>query len=104
MLPRQSAKRASTSTWHSYPATGEDLLGRSGGAGREYPILRCGDLVILGCKWEEASGLLQSQLDERLPAFSEALGIVGVLQPARQGQEEDMQASLEAATDLRWRV
>ena len=66
--------------------------------------LRSGDLVILECKWEEGSGLLRSQLDERLTSFSGALGIVGVLYPARRRQEEDIQAGLEPATDLRWWV
>ena len=66
--------------------------------------LRSGDQVILECKWEEARGLLESQLAERLAAFSQALGIVGVLYPARLREEEDTQAALEAANDLRWWV
>ena len=66
--------------------------------------LRGGDLVILECKWEESVSLLESQLDERLAAFPDALGIVGVLYPARLRQEEDTLASLETATDLRWWV
>ena len=66
--------------------------------------LRSGDLVVLECKWEEASSLLESQLDERLSAFPEALGVVGVLYPARLRREEDTLAGLEAANDLRWWV
>ena len=66
--------------------------------------LRSGDLVILECKWDESASLLESQLDERMAAFPDALGVVGVLYPARLRQEEDTQASLEAATDLRWWV
>ena len=66
--------------------------------------LRSGDLVILECKWEESVGPLESQLDERLAAFPEALGLVGILYPARLRQEEDTQAGLEAAADLRWWV
>ena len=66
--------------------------------------LRSGDTVILECKWEESGSLLECQLDGRLAAFPEALGVVGVLYPARLRQEEDTQASLEAATDLRWWV
>ena len=66
--------------------------------------LRSGDLVILECKWEDSSGLLESQLDERLVTFSGALSIVGVLYPIRLQQEDDTQAALEAATDLRWWV
>ncbi len=66
--------------------------------------LRSADLVILECKWEESVGLLENQLDERLAAFPEALGVVGVLYPARLRREEDTQAGLEAATDLQWWV
>ena len=66
--------------------------------------LRSGDLVILECKWEDSSGLLESQLDERLVTFSGALGMVGVLYPVRLQQDDDTQAALEAATDLRWWV
>ena len=66
--------------------------------------LRSGEQVILECKWEEASGLLHSQLDERLAAFSQALGIVGVLYPARLREEEDTQVGLDAANDLKWWV
>ena len=66
--------------------------------------LRSGDLVILECKWEESVSLLESQLDERLVAFPDALGVVGILYPTRLRQEEDTQTSLEAATDLQWWV
>ena len=66
--------------------------------------LRSGDLVILECKWEESSGLLEGQLDGRLSDFPDALGLLGVLYPARLRQEEDTQAALESATDLRWWV
>ena len=66
--------------------------------------LRSGDLVILECKWEESGSLLESQLDERLTAFPDALGVVGVLYPARLRQQEDTQAALESANDLRWWV
>ena len=66
--------------------------------------LRSGDLVILECKWEESSGLLEAQLDGRLFDFPDALGLLGVLYPARLRQEEDTQAALESATDLRWWV
>ena len=66
--------------------------------------LRSGDLVILECKWEDTASLLENQLNERLDAFPEALGMVGVLYPVRLRQEEDTQASLGAATDLQWWV
>ena len=66
--------------------------------------LRSGDLVILECKWEDTASLLGNQLDERLASFPEALGMVGVIYPVRLRQEEDTQAGVEAATDLRWWV
>ena len=66
--------------------------------------LRSGDQVILECKWEDTASLLENQLNERLDAFPDALGMVGVLYPVRLRQEEDTKASLEAATDLQWWV
>ena len=66
--------------------------------------LRSGDLVILECKWEDTASLLEGQLDDRLGSFPEALGMIGVLYPARLRQEDHTQAGLEAATDLRWWV
>ena len=64
--------------------------------------LRSGDLVVLECKWESSAGLLETQLDERLKSFPEALGMVGVLYPDGLRYEDDTHAGLEAATDLRW--
>ena len=64
--------------------------------------LRSGDLIILECKWEGSAGLLESQLDERLNDFPEAVGLMGVLYPARIRDAEDTQAELQAATDLQW--
>ena len=64
--------------------------------------LRSGDLVLLECKWEGNDALLESQLDERLTAFPEALGLIGVLYPDRLRHAENTQAELEAAADLRW--
>ena len=66
--------------------------------------LRSGDLVILECKWEESRSLLETQLDARLPDFSDALGLLGILYPSRLRQEEDTRATLDAADDLRWWV
>ena len=67
--------------------------------------LRSGDLVILECKWEESVGLLESQLDERLAAFPEALGHGGRSLP-RQAPAGGGHASQlwRATTDLRWWV
>ena len=64
--------------------------------------LRSGDLVILECKWDGFANLLDSQLEERLKDFSEALGMVGVLYPDGLRYEENAYAGLEAATDLQW--
>ena len=64
--------------------------------------LRSGDLVILECKWDGSANLLDSQLDERLEDFPEALGMVGVLYPDRLRYEENTSAGLEAAADLQW--
>ena len=64
--------------------------------------LRSGDPVILECKWEGSSNLLENQLEERLEDFPEALGMVGVLYPEVLRHAEDTSAKLEAATDLRW--
>ena len=66
--------------------------------------LRGGDLVLLECKWEGTAGLLDEQIGERLKQFPEALGILGVLYPERLQTEDDTQAALEAADDLRWRL
>ena len=64
--------------------------------------LRSGDLIILECKWEGSLGLLESQLDERLNDFPEAVGMMGVLYPGRLRDAEDTHAELQAATDLQW--
>ena len=61
-------------------------------------------MVLLECKWEGSDALLESQLDERLVAFPEALGLIGVLYPDRLRHAENTQAELEAAADLRWWV
>ena len=64
--------------------------------------LRSGDMVILECKWEGSANLLNSQLDERLRDFPEALGMVGVLYPDGLRHVENTLAELEAATNLQW--
>ena len=66
--------------------------------------LRSGDSVILECKWEESRTLLETQLDDRLSAFPDTLGLLGVLYPAWLRQEEDTRTALDAADDLRWWV
>ena len=64
--------------------------------------LRGGDLVLLECKWEGSDALLESQLEERLAAFPEALGMLGVFYPDRLRHAENTLAELETAADLRW--
>ena len=64
--------------------------------------LRGGDLVLLECKWEGQGALLESQLEERLTAFPEALGMLGVFYPDRLRHAENTLVELEAAADLRW--
>ena len=64
--------------------------------------LRGGELVLLECKWEGQSALLESQLEERLAAFPEALGMLGVFYPDRLRHAENTLAELETAGDLRW--
>ncbi len=64
--------------------------------------LPSGDMIILECKWEGSESLLETQLDERLGEYPEAVGMVGILYPGQLRQEEDTHAALEATTDLRW--
>ena len=75
-----------------------------GGAPDVRVELRTGDLVLLECKWEGSTALLEDQLDERMEAFPEALGMIGVLYPSRLRRADDTRAELEAATDLQWWV
>ena len=64
--------------------------------------LPSGDLIIIECKWEGSAGPLETQLQERLQDFPDALGTIGVLYPDRLRRAENTQAELEAATDLTW--
>ncbi len=64
--------------------------------------LPSGDLIIIECKWEGSTNLLETQLQERLRDFPDALGTIGVLYPDRLRRAENTQAELEAATDLTW--
>ena len=54
--------------------------------------LRSGDMVLLECKWEGLNSFLDNQLEERLAAFPEALGMIGVLYPDRLRHAENTQA------------
>ena len=64
--------------------------------------LKTGDSVLLECKWDDAAGLLESQLDARLSIFPHVLATIGVLYPSRLKQLEDTQVELAAANDLHW--
>ena len=64
--------------------------------------LRTGDSVLLECKWEGSTGLLESQLDDRLDAFPDALGLIGVLYPEHLRHLANVEAALEVADDIRW--
>ena len=66
--------------------------------------LHSGDLLLLECKWEGSAGLLDEQIARRLEQFPEALGILGVVYPDRLQSVDDIQTSLSAADDLRWRL
>ena len=64
--------------------------------------LKTGDSVLLECKWAGSEGELKDQLDERLVAFPESLGLIGVLYPDRMRHMANVEAALETAKDLRW--
>ena len=63
--------------------------------------LKTGDMVLLECKWYDSAAALESQLDERLRQFPNALAVVGVLYPESLKYAEDTQGELETA-NLRW--
>ena len=64
--------------------------------------LKSDDTIILECKWEGSTGLLESQLEERLENFPDAVGMVGILYPERLRYAEDTNASLLSTDDLQW--
>ena len=64
--------------------------------------LRTDDSVLLECKWEGSGNQLENQLDERLSAFPDSLGLIGVLYPERLRQLDNVESALEIAEDLRW--
>ncbi len=66
--------------------------------------LRNNQSVLLECKWDGASSQLEDQLTERLKTFPYALGLIGVLYPARLRHADDLFAEIEAASDLKWWV
>ena len=64
--------------------------------------LKGGDLVLLECKWEGSATALEAQIEERLEAFPEALGVVGILYPERLRYQADTLTELKAAIDIHW--
>lgn len=64
--------------------------------------LRSGDLVLLECKWEGAASDLETQIEDRLEAFPEALGILGVLYPEHLRYQGDTLTALKAAIHVQW--
>ena len=63
--------------------------------------LKTGDLALLECKWDESHAALETQLDERLRQYPNALAVLGVRYPENLKYAEDTQGALETA-DLRW--
>ena len=64
--------------------------------------LRTGDSVLLECKWDGSRSALENQLDERLEAFPEPLGLIGVLYPERLRHSVNVEAALRVADDIQW--
>ena len=66
--------------------------------------LRSGDLLLLECKWAGSTAQLNEQVNRRLEQFPAALGVLGVVYPDRLQSVDDVNGSLNAASDLRWRL
>ena len=64
--------------------------------------IKGGDTIILECKWEGSTSLLESQLEERLENFPEAVGMLGILYPERLRYAEDTNTVLLTTDDLQW--
>ena len=64
--------------------------------------LKTGDAIILECKWEGSSRLLDEQLQERLTQDLESLASIGILYPERLKSTNYLRDALESATDLKW--
>ena len=64
--------------------------------------LKAGDTVLLECKWEDSVGQLESQLDDRLQEFPDALGIIGILYPEGLKYLDDTHEGLAHADDIEW--
>ena len=58
--------------------------------------------IILECKYEGSTSLLESQLATRLASFPDAVGVVGMVYPSWMREERDIPDALVAATDFEW--
>lgn len=58
--------------------------------------------IILECKYEGATSLLESQLARRMASFPDAVGIVGMVYPSWMREERDIPDALISATDFEW--
>ena len=58
--------------------------------------------IILECKYEGSTSLLESQLATRLASFPDAVGIVGMVYPSWMREERDIPDALISATDFEW--
>ena len=54
------------------------------------------------CKWADSVSQLESQLDDRLQQYPDALGVIGVLYPEGLKFLDDTREGLENAGDLEW--
>ena len=64
--------------------------------------LGAGNTVLIECKWEDAAGPLESQLDERLEQFPEAMAVIGVLYPLTLKYVTNTRSCLEHDGLLQW--
>ena len=58
--------------------------------------------IILECKYEGSTSLLESQLATRLDSFPNAVGVMGMVYPSWMREESDIPDALISATDFEW--
>ena len=58
--------------------------------------------IILECKYEGSTSLLESQLATRMASFPDAVGIMGMVYPSWMREERDIPDALISATDFEW--
>ena len=58
--------------------------------------------MIAECKWNDTAGPLRTQLAERVEAFPEAIGVLGVLYPDRLRRADNTAQALADAGDIQW--